>query len=264
LPLINVEVRPQVQSVNVTANSTNTTVTTKTTSGRHLQGSRDLQSTTTTATNSTTSKDWKKDGVVGVVKQQGTCGACYTFATTGLFESLYAIKYGTLFNFAEQQLLDCSANSGCTGGSAMVAISYIYSNGLTTTAQYGKYLGYRKTCTAAQETPVAFTKGYTNPGLDEGDIATYIAKYGPVTAAVNAAPLQYYVGGIINLNAAYCDPTVLDHAVLIVGYGTQNGFDYWIVKNSWGPYWGENGYFRVTRGYGVCGINKIVRGAILN
>jgi len=146
----------------------------------------------------------------------------------------------------------------------MKAITYIYYNGLTTTAQYGKYVGYKKTCTAAQETPVAFTKGYTNPGRDEEDIAAYIAKNGPVTAAINAAPLQYYVGGIINLNAAYCDQAVLNHAVLIVGYGTQNGYDYWIVKNSWGPYWGENGYFRVTRGYGVCGINKIVRGAILN
>jgi cathepsin F len=254
LPLINVEVRKSTPSND-----------TKATTGRHLQGSRDLQTATNQTANGTPkSHDWRKDGKVGVVKQQGTCGSCYTFVTTGLFESLYAIKYGQLYNFAEQQLLDCSANSGCTGGSAMKAITYIYYNGLTTTAQYGKYLGYKKTCTAASETPVAFTQGYTNPGKDEDDIAAYVAKNGPVTAAINAAPLQYYVGGIINLNAAYCDTTVLNHAVLIVGYGTQNGYDYWIVKNSWGPYWGENGYFRVTRGYGVCGINKIVRGAILN
>jgi cathepsin F len=246
LPLINVEVTP--------FNSTENT------SGRNLRESRNMQATNTTPT----SIDWRKEGVVGVVKAQGTCGSCYTFVTTGLFESLYAMKYGTLYNFSEQQLLDCSSNMGCSGGSAMRVISYIFSNGLTTTAQYGKYLGYKKTCTAAQETPVAFTKGYTNPGLNEADIAAYIAKNGPVTAAINAAPLQYYVGGIINLNASYCATNVLNHAVLIVGYGSQNGYDYWIVKNSWGPRWGENGYFRVTRGFGVCGINKIVRGAILN
>jgi len=250
LPLINVEVKQQ--------NATSS----KQTSGRHLEA-RFLQQTANTTT-PVTSKDWRKDGVVGVVKQQGTCGACYTFVTTGLFESLYAMKYGTLYNFSEQQLLDCSYNMGCGGGSAMKQISYIYSKGLTTTAQYGKYLGYKKTCTAADESPVAFTKGFTNPGTNEKDIAAYIAQNGPVTAAINASPLQYYVGGIINLNAAYCAQNVLNHAVLIVGFGTQNGYDYWIVKNSWGPYWGENGYFRVTRGFGVCGINRIVRGAILN
>jgi cathepsin F len=252
LPLVNVEV--------IAYNSSESSSGT----GRNLRDNRDMQATNTTAPSTPASIDWRKSGVVGVVKQQGTCGACYTFVTTGLFESLYAMKYGTLYNFSEQQLLDCSYNMGCKGGSAMAQISYIYSNGLTTTAQYGKYLNYKKTCGASDTTAVAFTKGYTNPGTDEEKIAAYIAKNGPVTAAINAAPLQYYVGGIINLSASYCATNVLNHAVLIVGYGSQNGYDYWIVKNSWGPYWGENGYFRVTRGYGVCGINKIVRGAILN
>jgi len=189
-----------------------------------------------------------------------------TFATTGLFEALYAIKYGTLYNFSEQQLLDCDPyDSGCVGGSAVNAISYIRYAGLTTTGSYGAYRGYRQTCTYGTNEAVTFSKGYTTPGTDEVNIANYIVNYGPVAAAVNAAPLQYYTGGIINLNSAYCNPYILDHAVLIVGYGVSNGMDYWIVKNSWGPYWGESGYFRMARGYGgVCGINRMVYSAILS
>jgi len=226
--------------------------------GRNLQGARKLQVYS--------SWDWRSKGAVGTVKSQGKCGSCYAFATTGLFEGLYAIKYGTLYNFSEQQILDCDPyDSGCSGGSAMNAISYIRYSGLTTTGNYGTYKGYRQVCSHNINEAIAYTTGYVTPGTDETSIANYIANYGPVAAAINAKPLQYYTGGIINLGSAYCNPYVLDHAVLIVGFGISNNTPYWIVKNSWGPYWGENGYFRVARGYGgVCGINRLVYSAILS
>jgi cathepsin F len=211
------------------------------------------------------SYDWRAYGAVSAVKNQGHCGACFTFATTGNFEGLYAIKYGLLENFSEQQILDCDPyDLGCSGGSAINAISYILYNGLTTTNSYGGYTGYRGNCRYNGNTGIAFTQGYKTPGTNEVDIANFLVNNGPLAAAINATPLQYYTGGIINLSSYYCNPASLDHAVLIVGFGTANGVPYWIVKNSWGPYWGENGYFRVARGYGVCGINQLVYTAILN
>jgi len=207
--------------------------------------------------NAPASYDWRNYGVVQIVKDQGQCGGCWAFASTGNIESAYAIKHGTLYNLSEQQLMDCDyTNNGCVGGSMANAFSYLmnYGYGLETTYNYGKYLAYKATCRAYTNMGLAKVTGYYYPGTNEATIAQYLWAHGPVSIAINADPLQYYSSGIINLSKAAC-PSVLDHAVQIVGYGSSNGLNYWIVKNSWGPYFGEKGYFRIVRGYGVCGLN---------
>jgi len=202
--------------------------------------------------------DWRISGAVNPVKNQLQCGACWSFAATSLVESLYFIKYGSLHNLSEQQLMDCSyANSACVGGTIANALVYIEGTyGLETTYNYGNYLAYQSYCRSSSSLGLAEVSGYVFLGSNEAYIMTYLYNYGPVAVTINATPLQVYSSGIINLSASGCNPTYLDHAVLIVGYGTSNGLPYWIVRNSWGPYWGEAGYFRIVRGYGVCGINS--------
>ena len=99
--------------------------------------------------------------------------------------------------------------------------------------------------------------------VDEDEIKEYLYAKGPLAIALNADPLQFYWGGIINKSKSQCDPEGMDHAVTLVGYGTENGTPYWLVRNSWGKDWGENGYFRMYRGNGVCGINQYITTAIL-
>jgi len=98
---------------------------------------------------------------------------------------------------------------------------------------------------------------------DEVKIATMVHQVGPLAIAINADPFQDYSSGIINLDAADCDPTQLDHGVTLVGYGSEDGTDYWIIKNSWGADWGEQGFVRVARGTGCCGVNTHVVTAII-
>ena len=98
---------------------------------------------------------------------------------------------------------------------------------------------------------------------DEKQIATYLSETGPLSVEINAVPLQYYLGGIFNPSEDECNPRVINHAVLIVGFGTEDEQDFWIVKNSWGTSWGEQGYFRIARGTAACGINTDVSTSIL-
>jgi len=228
------------------------------TEGRNLQEGRFLAAPT--------SYDWRTHGVVAAVKNQGTCGDCFAFASVSNIESLYAIKYGLLYSFAEQQILDCDPyDYGCSGGSAANVFNYLRSyGGLEPTTNYGGYIGYRKSCVSTSTRMVAKVSGWQRISTSEVDIATALYSYGPLAVAINATPLQYYTSGIINLSSAYCSPSALDHAVVIVGYGSSNGLNYWIVRNSWGSAWGESGYFRIARGYGACGINQLVYTAILN
>jgi len=206
--------------------------------------------------------DWRTKGVVGVVKNQGSCGDCWAFSATANIEGLYARKYGILRNFSEQQLLDCSlTNYGCNGGMMENAFSYIRSaGGFLQTADYGSYRAYRKTCSYNKSKAVAQVSSWVFPGSNEVTIKNYLYANGPISAALNANYLQNYRSGILNIS--YCS-TGVNHAVTLVGYGSANGIDYWIVKNSWGATFGENGYFKIARGRGMCGINTYVVSAIL-
>jgi cathepsin F len=209
--------------------------------------------------------DWRDEGVVTKVKNQGRCGSCYAHSTTGILESQYAIKYGALKSFSEEQIISCSySNDGCVGGNQELAFQYLIRAGGIMSYASWPYTATVQTCQFDASQVEAQVADYFFAGQNEDTIKRYVYTNGPIGAIFNANMLQYYTSGIINSSHATCDPLALDHAVLIVGWGTSpSGLDYWIVKNSYGANWGENGYFRISRGKGTCGINQYVIGATL-
>jgi cathepsin F len=208
--------------------------------------------------------DWRTQGVVGPVKNQGSCGGCWAFSANANLEGLYARKYGSFRSFSEEQLVDCDySNNGCFGGNQQNAFDYIRrAGGLMSSTNY-PYRGSRTTCSFRASLAAVRVKSWFNAGQNEESIKNYVYTTGPLSVAINQKMLQFYTGGIITSGPSTCSPNTLNHGVAIVGYGTQNGVNYWIVKNSWGPNWGEGGYFRISRGFGTCGINKYVVSAVL-
>ncbi len=207
------------------------------------------------------SVDWTTKGVVTPVKNQGQCGSCWAFSTTGSVEGAWALAGNPLVSLSEQQLVDCSSaegNQGCSGGLMDQAFQYIIDNkGITSEKDY-PYTGEDGSC--QNKPPVAHITSFTDvPANSETALMTAIAKQ-PVSVAVEAdqASFQFYSGGVMT---AACG-TQLDHGVLAVGYGTLNGQDYYKVKNSWGADWGMDGYILLGRGTqfnpsGQCGIQMV-------
>ena len=210
------------------------------------------------------SVDWRTKGAVTPVKNQAKCGSCWSFSTTGSIEGANAIVGNSLISLSEQQLVDCATkygNKGCQGGSMDSAMMYVKANGgLDTEADY-QYTAADGQCDLAKEGQHAATiSGHKDvPQNNPTQLAAAVAK-GPVSIAIEAdkPAFQHYQSGVLDSTAC---GTKLDHGVLIVGYGTDSasGEDYWTVKNSWGPTWGEQGYIRIEKGdssaKGVCGIN---------
>lgn len=202
--------------------------------------------------------DWTQQGAVTSVKNQGQCGSCWSFSTTGALEGRYFLKTGKLHTLSEQELVDCdTTDSGCNGGLMDYAFGYVEKNGLSSESAYG-YKGTEDTCSSdshSRDLPAGALKGYTDvPRSDEDALKAAVAT-GPVSVAIEAdeSAFQFYSGGVMT---GSCGRN-LDHGVLAVGYGNEpssGGVDYWKVKNSWGPSWGEGGYIRIERGTSKCGI----------
>lgn len=208
--------------------------------------------------------DWREKNAVTPVKNQGMCGSCWAFGTVANIEGLYAIRNGTLESFSEQELVDCDrVDFGCNGGLPFQAVAELMRlGGLMKEADY-PYKGVAKPC-KFDKTKVAVTvSGREHVSTDEEQIAAYVAKNGPVSIGVNAAAMQFYMGGVSHPWSFLCSASGLDHAVTIVGYGTDGNKPFWNIKNSWGPGWGEKGYYRLYRGDGSCGCNQMVTSAIL-
>ena len=207
------------------------------------------------------SVDWRAKGAVTAPKNQGQCGSCWAFSTTGSMEGRYQIAGNKLTSFSEQQFVDCSGsfgNQGCSGGLMDDAFKYAEGAKIETEAAYG-YTGRNGTCHSAGG--VTEVKSFADVTTKSPDALKAAVATGPVSVAIDASGMgfQLYTGGIMGSWLKSACGVSLDHGVLVVGYGTDKGTDFWLLKNSWGGSWGEKGYFRILReqskaGPGVCGL----------
>jgi C1A family cysteine protease len=226
-------------------------------------GSYGCKSFSSGASGAPSSIDWRSKGAVTSVKDQGQCGSCWTFSATGAVEGAWAVSKGQLIDLSEEQLVECATgisygSHGCNGGQMEGAFKYVIEHGQCALSAYPytSGTGQSGSCKSCQAVAHVSSCSDVKPN-DQISLKAAVAQQ-PVAIAIEADTryFQSYSSGV--LTSSSCG-TNLDHGVLIVGYGTENGIDYWLVKNSWSTTWGDKGYVKIARSdstndEGICGI----------
>jgi len=205
--------------------------------------------------------DWRLYGAVTPVKDQSVCGSCWSFGTVGSLEGAYFLKTGQLVRLSQQALVDCSwgyGNNGCDGGEDFRSYQWVMKHGgIPSEDSYGPYLGIDGYCHVQNVTATAKITGYVNvTSGDEDALKLAIFKHGPISVAIDAShrSFSFYANGVYYEPKCKNGEDGLDHAVLAVGYGVLNGKPYWLVKNSWSTYWGNDGYVLMAQRDNNCGV----------
>ncbi|CAG4983236.1 unnamed protein product [Parnassius apollo] len=199
--------------------------------------------------------DMRQDGIISSIKNQGDCGSCWAFAATAAIEAAMSRSNGGRnIDLSEQSLVDCSwskgskfeSNQGCNGGFLYETFKYVTLHGIPTQREYGPYLEQDGYCKMKNMTNIYNIKGFAKvPSLSETALKAALYKFGPVSVVINSdTSMLYYSSGIYY--EPKCNKKSTNHAVTVVGYGVRDGANYWIVKNSWGEDWGEDGYILIT------------------
>ena len=254
----------------------------KSSARQQRRGLRELPITMEPVEDLPKSVDWRLKGVTTPIKNQGMCGSCWAFASTAVLESHVAIQTGTLFELSPQELVSCAPNAqrcggagGCSGATAEIAFDLVKSSGMVQEWSFGYQDGNGGlvNCTLAEHTmhrgddPKEYFRGTVAsiadyavlPSNNYTALMNVVAKLGPVTVSVACSPWHLYQSGVFYAPLTPGKATDLNHLVVLEGYGTdqETGEDYWLVRNSWGPLWGEKGYIRLKRvGEQECGMDE--------
>ena len=216
-----------------------------------------------------TNFDWREYGIVGDVKNQEQCGSCWAFSAVGALESQLSLKFNTNYILSEQEIVDCVKDvrigrivkccNGCEGGEMSAVYKYLQNKEDDLESTY-PYTASDGVCKEKPSTvPYNVTDYVALDSNDEDGLMASLYKIGPISIGVNAnRDWQLYQKGIYDPSSTQCpnSMTDMDHGVVLVGFGEENGKKYWTIRNSWGTDWGENGYIRISRGKNTCGVSN--------